>query len=942
MIGAAILEQGEGLDDVLGRAILPIVNKHWSIDKTFGSQESTRMYAVIVRELRSQLEFMGGYASVFSLVKKLTIPKDHFSGFTKRIADSLDREKSFEKNIERESEKRKLQPDDERSLHSYLTFLRDDPQMAHSNLPLTSKSKRERIPPKITEIFVPLKVSDVASAERGTEGRGRSQPSAIGAASEGGGSGSVRPKDQQLGDEILSNRPLAFLAPVGSGKTTLLKWMASLLAEGRQGEIAGWPESESRLPVLVKLSSFAAYLDANQDFLEPAAKPLTVYLARLYRESHGVEVDDAFFLNRLKEEGGCCVLFDGLDEVPSSHRNMVARHVSAFVNSFGTLFGKQQRAKGKDYRNNSFVLTSRPKGIESVSDEIKKAGFDFKNLDVLDVDQIDQLIGNILNFIEPDTDQIKRDREAISLAVERSSDLASIAQTPLFCICLVLVYKYHGAELPSRKVDLLEELVKLLLGVWASQDQKTPHRFSQGDRDDLGLVDSVGSQRRRLSYVAMEMQLSKRRTSIELPVLKTILKDYIAEREGLDEEKSGAIAVSFVKQSQEQSGLLVETDPSDPPIFAFSHEGFREFLVADSLVNKLDGELINLVLSHMDDPAWEEIITLFGAHQSVSEALRVLLLGKCYEAAHQSKLNDDRTTWARRLTLVGRMARLMGGHLPYKERERYQSALLAAMNDAEAAPENRLEIALALDELGWLTNPFVSLMKVAGEPVRGGTDTFISQRVVTNAHYKRFLEAPDFEDPELWTEFDCFAANGDLLPLPLHWADFEPNLKRPSTWNDPKFGNNYPGLPVVGISWFEAMAYCRWLQRNWSDLDEAEHLTGVKPQRIRLPTEHEWAALAGPPPESVTGAANFGSYLSQTSPLGMFEDEGHPEGLSGAWGNVWEWQSNFVDGRMNAIALRGGSFSTSLDDIHSALRGWQKPNEGTNDVGMRIAIEVEV
>jgi len=48
---------------------------------------------------------------------------------------------------------------------------------------------------------------------------------------------------------------------------------------------------------------------------------------------------------------------------------------------------------------------------------------------------------------------------------------------------------------------------------------------------------------------------------------------------------------------------------------------------------------------------------------------------------------------------------------------------------------------------------------------------------------------------------------------------------QPGCWNDPNF--NHPKMPVVAISWHEAVSYCEWLSRATS-------------QSYRLPREAEW------------------------------------------------------------------------------------------------------
>ena len=53
--------------------------------------------------------------------------------------------------------------------------------------------------------------------------------------------------------------------------------------------------------------------------------------------------------------------------------------------------------------------------------------------------------------------------------------------------------------------------------------------------------------------------------------------------------------------------------------------------------------------------------------------------------------------------------------------------------------------------------------------------------------------------------------------------------QEPFFWHDLKWNN--PLAPVVGVSWFEAEAYCNWLSRELG-----------KP--VRLPTEEEWERAA--------------------------------------------------------------------------------------------------
>ncbi|MDA0365486.1 MAG: SUMF1/EgtB/PvdO family nonheme iron enzyme [Chloroflexi bacterium] len=183
------------------------------------------------------------------------------------------------------------------------------------------------------------------------------------------------------------------------------------------------------------------------------------------------------------------------------------------------------------------------------------------------------------------------------------------------------------------------------------------------------------------------------------------------------------------------------------------------------------------------------------------------------------------------------------------------------------------------------------------------------------------------------------------------WAQFlEATQHEP-----PRFGDderfNQPGCPVVGINWFDAVAYCSWLSE-------------VLGQDCRLPTEaeREYAARGGVPevlfpwgnePWS-EGAHAFGAAgMDRPQPLGSSPPNGF--GLYHAADNVHEWCSDWYlpDGYASADrfdprgpadgvrrASRGGSWRHRIKVSRIAARSSLGPERRYNDYGMRVYREL--
>lgn len=254
---------------------------------------------------------------------------------------------------------------------------------------------------------------------------------------------------------------------------------------------------------------------------------------------------------------------------------------------------------------------------------------------------------------------------------------------------------------------------------------------------------------------------------------------------------------------------------------------------------------------------------------------------------------------------------------------------------------------------------------------------WIGKYPVTNAQYERLLNAPDFSNPVYWLEFPKFDENwkriGDWGEQGLDWLQnefvkAESEVLLPRHWDDKNFGKLNPNHPVVGVSWYEACAYCEWLFENWNALSESKTNHSLKPQVIRLPLETEWVTAAGsdepegryvgdhdPEPEGgypwdgagqattslkeILRRANIGeSGISRTTPVNKYPLGKSPLGVMDMAGNVWEMQANYSNRKRDRLALRGGSWADYRGNARVTIRNQFDPEYRGSSIGFRVVV----
>lgn len=208
--------------------------------------------------------------------------------------------------------------------------------------------------------------------------------------------------------------------------------------------------------------------------------------------------------------------------------------------------------------------------------------------------------------------------------------------------------------------------------------------------------------------------------------------------------------------------------------------------------------------------------------------------------------------------------------------------------------------------------------------------------------YKR--EWFDDEIPQHVVNLDSFYI--DIYPVSNYQYSiflYETGYTPPLYWKNRNF--NHPMKPVVGISWDDAIAYCKWSKK-------------------RLSTEAEWEKAS----RGIDGRTypwgnkfnkkivNFGSEYGQPNFQGEFKNSKSIYGVQDMAGNVWEWVNDYYSENYYKYSeyknptgpksgdyrvVRGGSWICESSYLRCASRDiWREPRAELKFFGFRTVMSL--
>lgn len=753
---------------------------------------------------------------------------------------------------------------------------------------------------------------------------------------------------------------LVVLGGAGSGKSVSLHHLALCLAGAQHDgwsrtvglvDLGRWPHRALNL-VYIRLADFIDKCFRDDVTRMPTADDIWNYIVR--EQLAGDLADYAASLRADLVDGDAVLLLDGLDEVPyPPGRGRLAQRqqqLRALAQSLSDTFGKAR-----------ILVTSRPYAYEGWTLP------DFASVEIgpFDNGQCQQLSENLFRAGS------RGDKEAVEAHVNRFMEQLEAIQlelkdTPLFLTMMATVFAADEAHgLPARKGALYRRCALLLLDTWTKAKPGMPtlaELLGNATREDLLA---------RIAALAYEVheQYGGQPGTVDIPL--DLLSIHIFRMQLDDPTVNAARLVSYLS---ENTGLLVSPGhSSDNPVFRFAHRTFQEYLAAVHFVklcqqrNKPKHERHETYarvreLIESKPQLWRvpclfvgDVLVDEGQPQKLWDILDALLPDDVPDTLDREDVRC-RSVWL--------AARLVEDHKLYEDKSRLHRGIRDHLVDWLV---RLVETAQALDAveradcgraLGWLGDPrdgvgvkdgvpHIKWCDIpAGEFLMGSdkavdpnaadnelpqqqvkTDAYrIAAYPVTYQQYAVFVTAGGYTERKYWTE--------------AGWGWRGDKTQPEYAWNDPDW--HIPNHSVVGVTWYEAVAFCRWLSEQ----------LGFE---VRLPTEAERERAARGDhgqifPYQGESDASKGSYMESgigpTCAVGLFPDGASPFHALDMSGKLeWcatKWRTSYAEeednelGVYSARVVRGGAWYDNISYARAASRYWLGPEYRNYEVGFRV------
>ncbi len=815
-------------------------------------------------------------------------------------------------------------------------------------------------------------------------------------------------------EQLNKYKRLVLLGYPGSGKTTFVNFIALCLA----GEALLHPtinlnlltaplsddEDQSQnkrqvwklgplLPLRVVLRDFSArglpYVGQKV-----TANPLWHFIVS---ELKNAELGDYADILRttLRKEGGL-LLLDGLDEVPESNqrRIQIKEAIEDFADSFpncrilvtSRVYAYQQQ----DWRLPAFYETIlAPFGPS----EIKYF--------------IDRWYAHTAELRTMSRADAQKRGSRLKQAIFSNSRLLALAERPLLLTLMASLHVRGNGSLPEKREELYADAVDLLLDNWES----AKIALDDHNRNPVlqpSLTEWLNVDREKIQIELNSLAFDAHAGQSDLSGTADIPEEQLITRLLAITNNPDVKPMRLVEYLSDRAGLLL---PRGVKVYTFPHRTFQEYLAARHLT-EVNYPYKIAELARKDPNRWREVILLAGAKaaRGTRAAIWMLADALCYRSVTEAadslpdqwgahlaaqiliettNLSQIEPQNQKKLTLIKEwLAHLLQTpNFPTLERALI-GRTLAKLGDPRPGvgvitlTEESTPQKMSLPDIIWQYIPTGKFV-MGSSSDRMGQNYFgseipqhqlnlpayaISRYPVTNAQFNAFVEADGYRQEKYWRASitnKYWSKDGFQ-----GWQDAKPRV-RPYDYGEPF---TLPNHPVVGVSWYETVAFCNWLEEQFriTDFkfeiwrDEMPEIIRLKSEAIviRLPTEAEWEKAARGNDARMHPWGNkidpnksnyYETGIGVTNAVGCFPEGVSPWGCEEMSDNAWEWcstayqenaypfrvkdewASDYVKQNFNRV-LRGGAFNVNTNFARCTARYWSRPDVGSSFIGFRLAL----
>ena len=750
------------------------------------------------------------------------------------------------------------------------------------------------------------------------------------------------------------HRVLLLGAP-GGGKTTSARALTARLAQTHASESA-----DICVPVFISVRSLT-----NWDlFAEQAKRPMSDALLDYMRTVVFEGNEDALgAFEMLAATGRGILVLDGLDEVQARVEDdeaKIDRRV-LLIRVLEWFFTAHPMVQA--------LLTCRT-GTESDYWRVLLAhGFCVTHIAKLSADDADEVAARFLELSGSETREADRQRFR-AIWGDRSHD--SVLDAPLYAALFAVSIGSDSSQ--SHRLTrsaLIGKALRLIAINWATtrtqaddptSEQAAPPRAS----NDQLLLEAL--QRIALRNVAE----GRERDGVQGVDIGDIFRELAVFRSAMYDAFTYLVS---------ESGLFEQTAED---LYGFRLRPFEEYLAASELISRRDlSGLLGVMESRPQ--RWLEPIGIAAElmEESVGSLAAAAALGDVLIDASEDATRQPWPFLSLAATVVDRL--IASADMPVSSGtcQRLRRRVHDGYPDnTQAIPHSeRLRVAEIVTRIGdprlgvGLDNsqlPHFDWCSMSAGEFSLGTSEDAARRLQEQSWSSGWSVA--YEQPTHQVTVDAFS----IAKFPVTVGQFGSFLTSAEGWNEPSWWDGLAmqptampvlpvdeqsrSLPVSGVSWYEAVAFCRWVSSSLGCT-------------VRLPTEPEWeyAARGRSPDERPfpwgwdyddARCNGLGSGLDRPTPVGLYRPTGSFWGSSAPYdmsGNVWEWCSTIHsheegvvyrypyvkdDGREDLgkddsyrRVVRGGSYTNVPFFLRTTMRGYDRPSFRAVRQGFRVVLE---